>query len=491
MTQRAFVFVVCGGEEHICTLNFSLIALKNQTNMTILVVTDLKRNELAIDHPSNLVIDVDVSEEYDHHQASIFLKTGLHKFLPMDDWLYCYLDTDVVAVSDDAEKIFDQFIGPIRFASDHCRMNQFSGHAVNCGCFMPKELKERIDHYRNQFSYLKGNEMIINRLVEEWVKFESQFPLERAKIEWFNGLLENGPKQVSKRILVDRRARLVSLTDTNLPFHQLLFNYLFCVFPHFRRSLTSKRWSDTEGNILLDQGRDYHTFMNGRGFFLSQEHNHWKDANGNECPEIPKTFESFFAENGIRYQYSDEAWYTLEGLLFWPNLPKLVEREGSFWYDQSIGVWFDENDKPVSLKMCNHLQQAIAESFSIEVKDSEWQHWNGGVFLFHSESTEFLETWHGLTLNAFKLPYWKTRDQGTLIATVWKFGLQNHPVLPMEFNFIADYYHPTMTYEGEFGFKLRADAPLVFPSLIHIYHNWGNENWRLWRDVSKLVTQSE
>jgi hypothetical protein len=231
--------------------------------------------------------------------------------------------------------------------------------------------------------------------------------------------------------------------------------------------------------------------MNTRGFFHSNEHDGWVDTDGNACPEIPQTFETYFASKGVKYQYSDEAWFTMKGELFWPIISKLVEKEGSFWYDLSTDIWFDTNDRPVSLKACDHLKQAIAESFSIEVKDPTWQHWNGGVFLFNSESVEFLETWHRLTLNAFNLPYWKTRDQGTLIATVWKFGLQNHPELPVEFNFIADYYHPTMTYEGEFGFKLRADAPLIFPSFIHIYHNWGNENWNLWRDVSKLVTQSE
>ncbi len=98
MIQQTFVFVVCGGEEHISTVNFSLVALRKQTDLSIIVVTDLKRNELAIDHPSSSVIDVDVPEKYDHHQASIFLKTGLHKFLPMNDGLYCYLDTATVSI---------------------------------------------------------------------------------------------------------------------------------------------------------------------------------------------------------------------------------------------------------------------------------------------------------------------------------------------------------------------------------------------------------
>jgi hypothetical protein len=101
-----------------------------------------------------------------------------------------------------------------------------------------------------------------------------------------------------------------------------------------------------------------------------------------------------------------------------------------------------------------------------------------------------LDTWHQLTLDAFSLPYWKTRDQGTLIATVWKFVLQDHALLPMEFNFIADYHHPTMTYEGDLRFRLDAEKPNISPCFVHIYHHWGNENWRLWRDVSDLVYEN-
>lgn len=481
--KQTFVFVVCGAKEHIDTLNFSLKALRRYSELPILVVTDLKRNEAAIDHPSENIIDVRVAAEYDHHQASIYLKTGLHRFLPMEDGLYCYLDTDVVALNADVAKIFNEYASPITFATDHCRMNQFSGHAVNCGCFMPKELKERIDYYRNQYAHLRENESTINRLIEEWVKFKSQFPLEQAKNDWFNGLLEGRPDLVAKR------ARLMTLTDTGLPLPQLVFNYVFRVFPHYRRSIASKRWSDTEGNVLLDQGKDYYSYMNKKGFFSSTESNGWMDRDGIACPEIPKTFETFFADKGIKYRHSDEAWYTREGELFWPNLSKLVEQEGLYWYDRSTDVWFDVQDRPVSLKECNHLQKAISDDFSIDVKNPAWQHWNGGVFLFDSESMGFLDTWHQLTLEAFSLPYWKTRDQGTLIATAWKYGLQNHASLPVEFNFIADYYHPTITYEGNLAFRFKVTEPLVLPSFIHIYHHWGDKSWNVWNDVENQVLE--
>ena len=82
---------------------------------------------------------------------------------------------------------------------------------------------------------------------------------------------------------------------------------------------------------------------------------------------------------------------------------------------------------------------------------------------------------------------WVTRDQGALIATVWEFGMEKHPTLPIEFNFIADYNHPTMIYKGEFRFDVSEDLKNVQPHFIHIYHHWGDKEWTLWKDVVNLL----
>jgi hypothetical protein len=73
-----FVFVVCGSREHIDTLHFSLNALKKYTKNKIVVITDLSRNEIEIQHSD--VIDVKTSPKYNHHQASIFLKQASTNF---------------------------------------------------------------------------------------------------------------------------------------------------------------------------------------------------------------------------------------------------------------------------------------------------------------------------------------------------------------------------------------------------------------------------
>jgi hypothetical protein len=131
MNKNIFVFVVCGAAEHVETLHFSLKYLQHFSKNEIFVVTDSSRNEIAINHDQ--IIDVKVDEKYNHHQASIYLKTGLNKFLPEGN-NYCYLDTDVIAVSENCDLIFNEYIAPITFAPDHCKIRNFSSYAVQCNC---------------------------------------------------------------------------------------------------------------------------------------------------------------------------------------------------------------------------------------------------------------------------------------------------------------------------------------------------------------------
>ena len=102
--------------------------------------------------------------------------------------------------------------------------------------------------------------------------------------------------------------------------------------------------------------------------------------------------------------------------------------------------------------------------------------------MFNDSSADFLESWHQKTVHIFTLPNWKTRDQGTLIATVWEFGLQNQPTLSKKWNFLADYHNS--------GLALKATDNLISdngfknsyaPNFIHVYHNWGKKDWSVWQ----------
>ena len=57
-----FVFVVCGAEEHIDTLHFSLRYLKHFSDSGIIVLTDSTRNAKPVVH--DRIIDVKTPEEF-------------------------------------------------------------------------------------------------------------------------------------------------------------------------------------------------------------------------------------------------------------------------------------------------------------------------------------------------------------------------------------------------------------------------------------------
>jgi hypothetical protein len=147
---------------------------------------------------------------------------------------------------------------------------------------------------------------------------------------------------------------------------------------------------------------------------------------------------------------------------------------------------------------CDHLRAAIARNFGSAIPSPDWRMWNGGVFLFDGASEEFLATWHRMTVSIFDDPAWKTRDQGTLAAAVWKFGLQSEPTLDPRFNFIVDRMWgipperrgSAMTKDfhvrDDYAIPARADLPA--PALIHFINGGvGQTGWKHWDEVAALL----
>jgi len=170
MSKNRFVFVVCGGDKHIHTLHVALRYLRHFTNNPIIVVTDQLRNRIPIIHDE--IIYVDTPLELNHHEASIFLKTSLHRILN-PDFNYCYLDSDVIAIKGDVNRVFEHRNGPVTFASDHCTIDKFSPYAMACGCLNDKlkkqglleeSFKEIIPNYDSDDQKLQENVRELKRL---------------------------------------------------------------------------------------------------------------------------------------------------------------------------------------------------------------------------------------------------------------------------------------------------------------------------------------
>jgi len=135
--RRRWVFVVCGPELHVDTLKTAVAHLRPLTSLEIWVVTDSTRNVTPID-PEGIdsIVEVRTPEHMDDHQASIWLKTSIHRQLPPGEW--CYLDSDIIAVRPGIEEVFEHRHGPVAFASDLTisvnQVDRFSPWAMNCPC---------------------------------------------------------------------------------------------------------------------------------------------------------------------------------------------------------------------------------------------------------------------------------------------------------------------------------------------------------------------
>lgn len=149
---------------------------------------------------------------------------------------------------------------------------------------------------------------------------------------------------------------------------------------------------------------------------------------------------------------------------------------------------------------CEHLRSAILRKFHLSIPMGNWRLWNGGVFLFDHDSQEFLESWHKATLSIFDDPYWRTRDQGTLAATVWKSGLQTHAPLDGRFNFIVDRMWgipperrasaTAKDFHVRDDYAIQPREGVFTPSMIHFVNGGvGQKGWRHWDEVAALLPE--
>ena len=379
--MNKFVFAVCGPERCISLLAFSIERLKRFTRIEIIVVTDSRRNEIPISYEN--IIDIATSSEYNDHEASIFLKTSLHKILTHGH-TYCYLDSDVVCLSEKVDEIFSHYSAPITFANDNASLEYFSPHAINCKCL------ENHAH--------RGE--IIAKFKAEVAKRIGDFDLDADSVK-------------------DDRKELAKLFASSK--HNIFEPSRYLWYIPFIR-----------------------TFNIGK-FVYNKAEKCWRNEKG----EVVELYFHYYKRK---------------------ILPKLGENPDN-WTNFEL-------DTP----HCNHLSDYISQTYDINIP-GDWQHWNGGVFLFDDSSAEFLDYWHEKTIAEFTNPYTKTRDQGTLALTVWKFGLQNHPTLPIEYNWIAEFADKNIDYDSTKGYTRDGFKTISHPILMHIYHHWGDEEWCIWKSL--------
>lgn len=392
--QNTFVFVVCGDEKYISALNLAIEFLQAASKSNIAVITDLRRNKAQIIGPQ--IIDVSTPPDLTHHQASVFLKTSLHRYLDMERGRYCYLDSDVLALTNRVDEVFWQQPGIIGFCADNMTLDLFSPYAVNCGCLE----QARADEQR-----LNEAQEYYKDFLQEWKAF-----VKLRNGDVLDELIRETAKNPAKNIYALSRF----YAQKALPFFKT------AAFKGYSYNKHLQAWLDSEGKVVLFPIPEYYDYI---------------------------------AENT------------------------------GFVFDKAHGYWYDGLKQDVCIPQCNHLHQQIKSEYSLSIDPEAWQHWNGGVFLFDKHSVEFLEYWHLQTMAIFNKPAWKTRDQGTLALTAWKFGLQHQECLNPRFNYIADSYKPGLGYDPEKGFTRDGGNTYQRPELLHVYHRFGDTSWDFWQQI--------
>lgn len=398
MIKTAFVYVVCGDNKHIETLNVSLQFLKNHSNSKIIVITDCSRNNTRINHDE--IIDIKTDLRLNHHQASIFLKTSIHRYLNLDNHLYCYLDSDVLAISNDVDTIFEESFDVIGFCPDNISFDYFSPYAMNCGC---------IEQYRDQKERLEKSINEYKKIHNQWERENNNSEGEKLE-QRLNDIKTNKFKNIGF---------LLSFTFQNInPFSSKIRLGKYIQYKK------DKSWYNSKGEKILFPIEKHESFVHRK--------------------------------TGFKYQVEDNYWS------------------------------FADSNYDVTKPRCIHLHEAINHEFSIKIEPENWQHPNGGVFLFNKSSINFLEHWHQLTLEIFEKADWKTRDQGTLATTFWHFNLQHNHLLPKKYNYIIDYFCDNLKYDKELGFSKNNFKTNIQPKMAHVFHRFGDTDWDIWNVINSL-----
>lgn len=444
-----YVFVVCGSREHFEQLRLSTALLRRFSRLDFLVVTDSRKNEEALPKDGYEVIDVPTPPEWDPARTAIYLKTGLHRWLPPSG-TYCYLDTDVLAVRPGVDNIFAHYTPPITFCTDHCRLSTFSPSAVHDAYFDHQQLKQQKLLELEQLFQQEEEAQLRAAGSDYHLIMGLRSAFNRKRPAHTRSLRQCWRKQPRVKALQSTSAALISKTV----FQLMRLTVSLLPVGKKRREDLLERWHQLV----------FHSFL---------------------------SYKHFLQEHGYSYDPTSKRWYDLNGRFIYEEdfIIRRLETATGFRWDAIRSAWFDEAGGKISELDSDLLRQRILEQFGVHITEPNWQHWNGGVFVFDHRSSDFLEQWHQWSRDILFHPQWKPRDQGTLAATAWHFGLERHPTLPVEFNLIADYYHPRLRYKGNLRFELDNRAGEISPCFLHIYHQWGNPTWPLWQDIMNLFEE--
>jgi hypothetical protein len=399
MSRGAWIFAVCGEAVHTERAAAAAAILRRFTRHRVAILTDPARNRGPVAHDDR--IEMAAPAGLTDSQAAIWLKTSVAEALP-EGGPHVYLDSDVVAISPEVDRIFEAFVPPLTFASDlptpESTLRNFSPYAIDCGCAVEIERLER--HFERLESLTAMHRAFdeLKPLSDAALYERPVFIGERRAGRWWRGEAVGGSRDGSIRF----RQRF----EEGEP---VAIAYGFAGWP----------WS-------LEKSGQTDCFRHAAGGTLrfvadasAAGNGYWEDENG----------DSF---RRLRPDGREERWFFRDRVARGRWVADPSRAVGGYWADAA----------GVELGSCDHLAERLESLFGIAILARDWVPWNGGLFLFDAASRPLLADWRRRCLTLFAEPGFRTRDQGALVATAWATGLAGHPRLAPEWNLLVDRRSP-------------------------------------------------
>ncbi len=316
--KNTFVFVVCGGEVYIDTLNIALRFLKVFSKSDVIVITDSSRNECPIQ--CEHIVDVRTDKAYTHHQASVFLKTSIHRYLDLDKGKYCYLDSDILAISDKADEVFLEEPEVIGFCADNITLDLFSPYAVNCGCY---------EKARQNEQHLLEAQSAYAKLLAEWEAFKKEH-----KGDVLDAIIAEANAKKSRNLFALSRFAI----EKACPLCRK------ASFKSYSWDKKLKVWRNYKGEVILFPIVTYYEYIARKtGFTYVPEGNFWSEQSDHDAciPRCTHLHELIKKSNGC--EISPDSWQHWNGGLFLFNRNSVEFLE--YWHERTISIFKDADWK--------------------------------------------------------------------------------------------------------------------------------------------------
>ncbi len=342
--------------------------------------------------------------ELDDARAAIWLKTSVAEIAEnagLGPGPHAYVDSDVVAVADDVDRIFERFAPPVTFGSDlpfaAANLRTFSSHAVECECAVERERLARYFRRLDSLTAFHREHGELAALADPALYEGARFTGERRRGRWHDGIAEGGSAAGG----IHFRQRFANGEPV-----EIVYSFVDAPWRLAKRGDAS-RLEDDAGWFRFDASPE----EAGGG--------HWEDERGD-------SLRRFATPGGERREW------------FRDGRPRRTWRPDAS--SDAGGAWVDAAG--VELGVCDHLADRLESLFGTPIPRPDWVPWNGGVFLFDASAAPFLADWRSRCLRLFAEPGFRVRDQGALVSAAWARGLAEHPRLPPADNRIVDRRSP-------------------------------------------------